>query len=50
MLAVRRLDLRCGATPRNRATPPTRLGAQSVTAVSFTVQWDGTGVAKIDVT
>jgi hypothetical protein len=26
------------------------LGAQSVTAANFTVQWDSTGVAKIDVT
>jgi hypothetical protein len=26
------------------------LGAQSVTAANFTVQWDATGVAKIDVT
>lgn len=26
------------------------LGAQSVTAATFTVQWDATGVAKIDVT
>lgn len=26
------------------------LGAQSVTAATFTVQWDATGIAKIDVT
>ena len=26
------------------------LGAQSVTAANFTVQWDATGIAKIDVT
>jgi len=26
------------------------LGAQSVTAANFTIQWDATGVAKIDVT
>jgi hypothetical protein len=26
------------------------LGAQSVTAANFTVQWDSTGVCKIDVT
>jgi hypothetical protein len=26
------------------------LGAQSVTAANFTVQWDATGVAKVDVT
>lgn len=26
------------------------LGAQSVTAANFTVQWDSTGIAKIDVT
>jgi hypothetical protein len=26
------------------------LGAQSVTAANFTVQWDATGLAKIDVT
>lgn len=26
------------------------LGAQSVTAANFTIQWDATGIAKIDVT
>jgi hypothetical protein len=26
------------------------LGAQSVTAANFTIQWDATGVAKVDVT
>jgi hypothetical protein len=43
-----RLDLRCGSTRGNRATPSYDLGAQSVTAVNLTVHLDAKGVAKVD--
>lgn len=39
-----------GATTTDPLVSFFDLGAQSVTAANFTVQWDATGIAKIDVT
>jgi hypothetical protein len=45
-----RLDLRSGSTRGIGRSSYSDLGAQPVTAANFTVQWDATGLAKVDVT
>jgi hypothetical protein len=45
MPVLRRLDLRGGFTRANGRSSRCDLGAQSVRATNFTVQWDATGVA-----
>jgi hypothetical protein len=49
MSVLPRLDLRGGST-RGIGRPPYDLGGQSLTAAKSTVQWDATGVAKVDLT
>lgn len=53
-IASIRYALVYNSTPGTAATNPVislyDLGAQSVTAATFTVQWDATGVVKIDTT
>jgi hypothetical protein len=49
MPVLRRLDLRSGSTRGIGRPPCYDLGAQSVTAATFTVQLDATGVAKVEV-
>lgn len=44
-----RLDLRGGSTRGIGRSHYYVLQAQSVTAATFNVQWDATGVAKVDV-
>jgi hypothetical protein len=46
---LRRLDLRGGFT-RGIGRLSCDLGAQSVLAANLALQWDATGVAKVDVT
>jgi hypothetical protein len=50
MPVLRRLDLRGGFTRGIGRSDHRDLGAQSVTVANFTVHWDATGVAKVDVT
>jgi hypothetical protein len=50
MPVLRRLDLRGGSTRGIGRFRYYDFGAQSVMAASFAVQWDATGVAKVDVT